>query len=174
MDILWRPGHESVAVELKLRRITGWTGTYVDGATLLPRQPVDTYGYYFLKDLHRLERLVSLASSQGEMVPDRRFALFLSNDPYEYEGRVPHDALALYERTIKSSHRVQYNATNRVAGRPTSENTLWRDYPPFYLRGEYPIQWIEMQDDVTRFRPSASTTGKYPPSRLLLVEVSTP
>ena len=171
VDILWSVGNESVAVELKLRRITGWDGTYENGEVLVPRKTVDTYGYFFLKDLHRLERLESVATRSGERAPDRRFAMFLSNDPYEFEGRVPHDNLALSELTLSPGQLVQFNLVNKVTGRPTSENTLWRDYPPFCLSGAYDIAWTELHDDVTRFRPSPTTGFEYPPSRLLLLEV---
>jgi len=170
IDILWRVNGCLVAIELKLRRVTRWSGSFSDGAILRPRKPVDTYGYLFLKDLHRLERLAAAHSSLGRAIPDRRFAVFLSNDPYEFEGRVPHDSLALYPRQLHSGHLAQFNHTNRVSGRPTSENTLWISYPPFHLSSAYHIDWITLDDDVSRFRSSTISIASYPASHLLIVE----
>ncbi len=171
LDILMRFNGSLIAIELKLRRVTKWSGHYESGDSLYPREPVDTYGYEFLKDLHRLERLTSVKSKHGKVIPDRRFAVFLSNDPYEFEGQVPHDNLALYARQLKPGHLAQFSHTSRRTGRPTSENTLWKDYPPFHLCSGYAINWIELDDDVSRFHPSATSKNQsYPSSRLLIVE----
>jgi hypothetical protein len=158
-------------MEVKLRRITNWSGTYKDGSVLQPRKRVDTYGYEVLKDVHRLERLSSVSSAAGKVVPTDRFVLFVSNDPYEYEAKIPHADLKLAEgRGLEPGHLAQFNQS-RPNGRPTSPNTLWRDYPPFRLSGRYRLTWIDLCDDVTRFTPTPPTSVDYPSSRLLLIQV---
>jgi hypothetical protein len=168
-DLLLRSGESTAVIELKYRRHTRWSGTYVGSA--VPQQtPVDTYGYYYLKDLHRLERLERVDSSDGPIRPTHRYALFISNDPFEYEGQVPHDALSLRDRTLPAGSVVQYNA-HTARGKPTSPKTLWRDYPPFCLANAYRIEWQDLRDDVSRFLPSVGVSKQYPGSKILLQRV---
>ncbi len=171
LDILWRNGDQTVAVEVKLRRITNWHGTFEDGETLYPRDPVDAYGYEVLKDIHRLERLTSVTSAAGEITPTARFVLYLTNDPYEYEARVNHINYKLTEgRELESGHLAQFNLT-KSNGEPTSRNTLWRDYPPFKLAGDYSLKWTNVEDDVSRFMPRPPTKVSFLSSRLLSLRV---
>lgn len=170
LDMLLRRGSETIALEVKHRRMTEWSGRFCDGSALLPRKKVDTYGYYFLKDLHRLERLLHVETTSGPCVPSRRFAMFLSNDPYEFDGQVPHDALKLTRRSLERGHTVQYNRF-KPSGKPTSPNTLWISYPPFCLAGSYEMSWQDLQDDVSRFESTIAGQPPFPTSRLLLVEV---
>lgn len=173
LDALWTPGKDQVALELKYQRARNWRGTFADGRTIDRDGWADDAGYKFLKDVHRLERLIAVESRDNRhaVTPTHRFALLLSNEPYDFEGRGIHDGFCLRQRTLERGHRVGYNET-KPNGEPTSVNTLWgRKYRPFLLAGSYAIRWEDLRDDVSRFKPAVGTAVPFPSSRLLLLEV---
>ena len=144
LDLLWKGEHGSVAIELKYQRRRDWEGT-VDGKRKVPRAGwADTKGYEFLKEIHRVERLTAVRMPGGNIVPKHQFSVFLTNEPKEFEGDIPHARLRLLEGTITAGHLVQYNE-RRADGGPTRPDTLWRDYKPFRLAGNYQISWINLR-----------------------------
>ena len=169
LDVLWRLERFNVALELKYQRCVEWEGTFKGHAVFRPGW-ADSLGYLFLKDIHRLERLRSVLVEGRAVVPDRRFCIFLANEPKNFHDQSVHDAISLRNRTISAPHRVQYNLT-KPNGQPTSLNTLWRDYPPFYLANSYDLNWIDLKDDVSAFVPSEGGGVEYPACHLLLIEV---
>jgi hypothetical protein len=132
LDLLWRDQGERVPVELKYVSV----------------RKSDIWGYQFLKDLHRLERLTAVDGDPR--VATQRFAVFVTREPVYWRGGRPEPApFSLQdggERRPKAW--VQYDQQ--------SPNTLWYSYPPFYLANGYRWEWHDL-------------TGGY---RALVVEVA--
>lgn len=130
----------------------------------------DVLPYEFLKDIHRMERLRSVSTRRGPVTPQRRVCAFLTNSPVDFEGRTIHVQLQLSARVLQTGHLVQYNLT-KPNGLPTSPTTLWKQYPPFRLAGCYPLQWIDLLNDVSEVEPRIGETRRWLSYRLLLVEI---
>jgi len=170
LDLLWRRGASDIALEFKYQRLINWRGSHHGKSIELAGwSSADYNGYLFLKDIYKLERLISVNVQGKEVVPDLRFVVFLCNNPLDIEGRTPHQALSLKNRTLRRGHTVEYNA-HKPDGSETSAQTRWLDYPPFRLAGEYQLQWIGLEDDVSAFVPD-NGCGPYTPSSLLIVKV---
>jgi hypothetical protein len=119
LDILWHVGGQHVPIELKL----------------VTKRKSDVYGYEFLKDMHRLERLRSVAG-QAELT-EARFAVFATCESLYWKNAPPEpEPFRLFDgRAIPARHWVQYNQY--------SARTLWFDYPPFYLANPYRFDWLD-------------------------------
>lgn len=120
LDLLWEVGGAQVPIELK--------------ATA--ERKADVYGYYFLKDLHRLERLRRIEGCDS--VSPIRFAVFLTSVS-DYWGRKtlePEPFRLTHGRTIPPGYWVQYNQPSPV--------TRWHGYPPFHLSDEYTFEWTDL------------------------------
>jgi len=112
VDILW----EYVPIELK-------------SVTTLKS---DVYGYQFLKDIHRMERLVSLEGV--DEISDYRLCIFVASDPAIWKRIEGYKAPQVYNGMIvEPGYWVQYQQNSPV--------TRWYDYPPFYIAGSYRIEW---------------------------------
>jgi len=122
LDLLWRTDASNIAIELKFVR--EWKS--------------DTYGYEFLKDLHRLERLSAVRGH--ESIEDQRFAIFVTREEVYWQGRRPEpEPFWISEGMIRpSNYWVQYDQQ--------SPRTLWIDYPPFYLANSYNFRWRDLSD----------------------------
>ncbi len=115
VDILW----EGVPIELK-------------SVTTLKS---DVYGYQFLKDIHRMERLVAL--EEVEIISENRLCIFVASDPDIWKRIEGYKAPQVYDgMIIEPGHWVQYQQKSPV--------THWYDYPPFYIAGSYTIEWISL------------------------------
>jgi hypothetical protein len=172
LDLLWTTGNgERAAVEFKYQRARLWRGTYVDGRVLDGKGWADDAGYKFLKDVHRLERMVSVRARAGSVVPDHRFSLLMSNEPYDFEGYGIHDGFCLRARRFPAGHTVEYNE-RKPNGELTSLVTRWDTYRPFRLGSDCDIAWLDLGDDVSRFTAARGTRIPYPTARLLLVQVT--
>src|SRR5207302_2853031 len=99
---------EIVAIELKYTRCTRWRGTY-RGVELPNPSQADAVPYEFLKDIHRMERLVSVRFGAGRVVPRYRVCALLSNNPFETDGQTLHERMRLRPRILPSGHLVQFN-----------------------------------------------------------------
>jgi hypothetical protein len=117
LDLLWRRGTEAIPIELK----------YVTA------RKSDVYGYAFLKDLHRLERITGAGACAS--LAALRFCVFVTTEPVYWIGRRPEPApFWLTEgRRIAARHWVQYDQQ--------SPDTLWYSYPPFHLANSYEFRW---------------------------------
>ena len=116
LDILWN----DVPIELK-------------SAT---KVKADVCGYLFLKDIHRLERLSSVAI--GAAVADTRFAVYVSSDPDLWSRKWSNAPDIRDGRVLEPGHWVQYEQQ--------SPRTRWFDYPPFYLAGRYKLEWMPLSN----------------------------
>jgi hypothetical protein len=163
---------ELVAIELKFSRLTNWRGKHGDVLIPNPTQS-DIVTYRFLKDIHRMERLTKVwfDAHSDPVVPQYRVCALLSNNPFETEGRTPHERMRLCPRTFPAGHLVQFNERT-VSGKPTSPNTLWRDYPPFRLAQSYVIGWCRVEGDLRDVIPADDEHRPYPPLHLIAVDVS--
>jgi hypothetical protein len=121
LDVLWHSSEGHIPIELKFR--VKWN--------------VDTYGYEFLKDLHRLERLTGI---EGPWSPAaQRFAIFVTNiGDYWDSGRTREpEPFRLRDGTSRpGGYWVQYNQPSAA--------TRWFDYPPFYLANTYTFHWRDL------------------------------
>jgi hypothetical protein len=117
LDLLWLCGADAIPIELK----------YVTA------RKSDIYGYAFLKDLHRLERMTG--AGRHSQLASQRFAVFVTNEPVYWRGGRPEpEPFWLTDgRRIGPKHWVQYDQQ--------SPNTLWYSYPPFYLANRYEFRW---------------------------------
>jgi hypothetical protein len=122
LDLLWSTDAGNFAIELKFVR----------------ERKSDTYGYEFLKDLHRLERLSAVRGH--ESIEEQRFAVFVTCEQVYWEGRRPEpEPFWISEAmTRPSNYWVQYDQQ--------SLKTRWVDYPPFYLANSYNFQWRDLSD----------------------------
>lgn len=112
IDILW----EGIPIELK-------------SVTTLKS---DVYGYQFLKDIHRMERLKALEGA--DEISKYRLCIFVASDPAIWKKIEGYKAPQVYDGMVaESGHWVQYQQKSPV--------TRWYDYPPFYLLGNYKIEW---------------------------------
>lgn len=162
LDLLWLSRHGKIAVEWKYQRRRGWEGVFDGDRSVADAGWADTNGYHFLKDVYRLERLIKVTTPEGRVSPERRFAAFLTNESKDFDGEIVHERIRLKNGdAIQPGHLVQFNM-HRADGRPTSPNTLWRDYPPFFLANEYKLNWIDLSDDVSKFIPSTPQLPRYP------------
>jgi hypothetical protein len=94
----------------------------------------DVYGYYFLKDVHRLERLSGVAT--GESLSITRYSIFVSGASTCWEP-INSTAPQVYDKKVlESGHWVQYEQPSAL--------TRWLDYPPFYLAGRYQLNWTPL------------------------------
>ncbi len=121
LDILWHVEDEFVPIELKF----------------VSERKSDVWGYQFLKDIHRLERLI--AAEQHSNLAARRFAMFVTCEPVYWRGGRPEPApFSLREgsHTIEKAW-IQYDQK--------SPDTLWYSYPPFYLSGRYRFDWHDVE-----------------------------
>ena len=120
LDVLWMSGDGPVPIELKYR--THWNA--------------DTYGYMFLKDLHRLERIT--AAGKHTQLSNQRFAIFVTTEPVYWKGERPEpEPFWLTEgRRIGPRYWAQYDQQ--------SPDTLWYRYPPFYLANAYEFRWHDL------------------------------
>lgn len=120
MDVLWHAPFGLVPIELK----------YVKARSS------DVYGYQFLKDLHRLERMV--AAGRHQKLSDRRFAIFATNEPVYWKGGRPEPEPFWRTDGSRRSERtwIQYDQS--------SAHTLWYGYPPFYLANSYEFAWHDL------------------------------
>jgi hypothetical protein len=71
LDVLWHSPLGLVPIELKYVKV----------------RSSDVYGYQFLKDLHRLERMVAAGSHQE--LSARRYAIFATTEPVYWKGGRP-------------------------------------------------------------------------------------
>jgi hypothetical protein len=119
LDVLWMTELGPVAIELKYR--TKWKS--------------DTYGYMFLKDLHRLERMTMAGTHP---LAEQRFAIFVTNESVYWKGGRPEpEPFWLTDGTRRNAGCwVQYDQT--------SPDTLWYSYPPFYLANPYTLRWEDL------------------------------
>jgi hypothetical protein len=121
LDILWNSPFGFAAIELKY----------------CAERKADNIGYYFLKDLHRLERLRRAGSH--DILADARFAIFVTKEPVYWRGGRPEPQpfWLTHGRRIESEYWVQYDQK--------SPNTLWYSYPPFFLANSYDLAWQDLQ-----------------------------
>ena len=121
LDVLWHSNQGHIPIELKFRM--KWN--------------VDTYGYEFLKDLHRLERLIGV---DGPWRPAmQRFAIFVTNvaDYWGSDRTREPEPFRLCDGTSRpSGYWVQYTQPSAA--------TRWFDYPPFYLANAYSFHWQDV------------------------------
>lgn len=143
VDLVWNRDGSSIPIEVKFR--TKWN--------------VDSYGYYFLLDLHRLERLAAL---HGQPVADERFALFVTSVDDHWDARKSKDHAPLrvsHGRMITRRHWVQYDQP--------SMRTRWVDYPPFYLANPYTLTWTPLSGGfkalLVAVQSQAAVLGAEPP-----------
>lgn len=120
LDLLWHRGGEAVPLELK----------YVT------ERKSDVYGYQFLKDLHRLERMT--AAGRHTRLASQRFSVFVTTEEVYWIGKRPEPKpfwLTDGSR-IGPKHWVQYDQP--------SPDTLWYSYPPFHLANAYEFRWEDL------------------------------
>lgn len=120
LDILWHTTSGAVPIELKYR----------------PHWNADTYGYMFLKDLHRLERI---HTAGGKSVSEVRFALFVTTSPHywsEAGSREPKPFRIHDGHATPACYWAQYDQN--------SPDTLWYRYPPFHLANPYRFRWTDL------------------------------
>jgi hypothetical protein len=170
VDLLATLDSELVAIELKFSRFTDWKGSFRDKPLDNPKRS-DVVEYGFLKDIQRMERLKQVTFGEQRIVPRFRVCALVSNNPFETEGRTHHERMRLCPRTLAAGHLVQYNATSD-SGKPTSPNTLWRDYPPFCLAQSYVIGWCRVDGELKDMVPADDERRPYPPFQVLAVDVS--
>ncbi len=170
VDLLATLDSELVAIELKFSRFTDWKGSFGDKPLRNPKRS-DVVEYGFLKDIHRMERLKQVMFSGQWVDPRYRICALVSNHPFETESQTRHERMRLCPRTLPAGHLVQYNDLT-VGGKPTSPNTLWRDYPPFCLAHSYVISWSREDGDPINVIPAADERYHYPPFQVLAVDVS--
>jgi hypothetical protein len=121
LDILWRCSSGIVALELKC--VAKWKA--------------DTYGYEYLKDIHRLERMCALRGVGDPLAA--RFAAFVTSDRayWDPETRTePAEFRVCDGRRLPAGYWVQYTQP--------SPRTRWIDYPPFELAHPYEFRWVEI------------------------------
>lgn len=120
LDVLWKSMAGTVPIELKYR--TQWNA--------------DTYGYMFLKDLHRLERMTT--AGRHTLSSDGRFAIFVTTESVYWKGERPEPAPFWLTdgRRIGPRYWVQYDQQ--------SPDTLWYRYPPFFLANSYEFRWHDL------------------------------
>lgn len=121
LDVLWHVDDLHVPVELKL----------------VTSRKSDVYGYQFLKDLHRLERL-STAGGIANLA-ETRFAVFATSIPaYWTDGPPEPVVFRLFDsRCTPKGMWIQYDQP--------SERTRWLDYPPFHLANSYEFRWRNVE-----------------------------
>lgn len=121
LDLLWHSSAGLVPIELKF--CAQWKA--------------DTNGYQFLKDVHRLERMVTAGSHR--VLSDTRFAAFVTNQDVYWRGARPEpQPFWLSEsRVLAAGHWVQYDQK--------SPDTLWFSYPPFFLSNPYSFRWRDLR-----------------------------
>ena len=121
LDILWHSPAGPVPIELKF--CSKWKA--------------DTNGYQFLKDLHRLERMI--AAGTHRPLAEIRLAAFVTNERVYWRGERPEpQPFWLSEgRQLGGGYWVQYDQQ--------SADTLWRSYPPFFLANEYELKWRDLR-----------------------------
>lgn len=124
-----------LAVELKYLTAL-WSGD-IDGETfnLMRQSASDVRGYDSVKDIARVERLVSTGYADGGAV------IILANDPMYWtvptHGRATNaDAFRLHEGVVLSGSRVW--GPNTGAGTMAGGRTL-----PIELAGTYPLRWVD-------------------------------
>lgn len=117
LDILWHVDDLHVPVELKI----------------VTARKSDVYGYQFLKDLHRLERLRTAAGRDD--LTETRFAIFATSEALYWKDAPPEPVpFRLFDgRTLPTRYWVQYDQP--------SARTRWLDYPPFHLANSYRFDW---------------------------------
>lgn len=117
LDVLWHVDGNHVPVELKL----------------VTARKSDVYGYQFLKDLHRLERL--RAAAGRENLTETRFAIFATSEAVYWTDGPPEPVpFRLFDgRATPARFWVQYDQP--------SARTRWLDYPPFHLANAYRFEW---------------------------------
>lgn len=124
IDVLWHGPDSPVAIELKFR--ADWRS--------------DVYGYEFLKDLHRLERLRHVLVRSQIVEPDvERYAIFLTTvGDYWAAGasREPKTFRISDGRSIPAGYWVQYEQPSAA--------TRWHDYIPFHLANPYTFVWHDL------------------------------
>jgi len=116
LDILWN----NIPIELKS----------------VVKVKADLNGYYFLKDIHRLERVSGVAS--GTVLSDTRFAVFVSADAQLWQHEYLKAPNIHQGQIIEPGHWVQYEQKSPV--------TRWHGYPPFYLAGRYELSWSPLSN----------------------------
>lgn len=137
LDILWDREGQHIALELKYR--AKWTG--------------DTYGYDFLKDLHRLERLREAEdrhSGTRRGPTPIRVAIFVSAISNYWTGQKEPETFHLKGFREGRCAMVQYPKHRKRPLGPTSPLTLWHVYVPFYLVNDYTFTWQEVGDGLHR------------------------
>ena len=117
LDILWQSPSGYLPIELKY----------------CAERKADTNGYQFLKDLHRLERMV--AAGAHSKLTERRFAAFATKEAVYWRGGRPEPEpfWLTHGRRISRGYWVQYDQK--------SPDTLWLSYPPFFLANAYEFDW---------------------------------
>lgn len=170
VDLVATLNSELVAIELKFSRFTSWKGSFRNKCLPNPTQS-DIVPYGFLKDIHRMERLTKVAFGLQQVVPRYRVCVLLTNNPFEIEDRTIHKQMHLRPRTLFAGHLVQFNEFKKN-GKPTSVNTLWRDYPPFCLAQSYVLDWYIMENDQRDYVPATDESRPYPSFQVLAVDVS--
>lgn len=121
LDILWPTARGAVAIEMKAR--AAWNG--------------DTYGYDYLKDLHRLERLQSVSGCESPIVA--RYAVFVTSvaDYWQAAGSREPKAFRIHDGHETPAHFwVQYEQPSAI--------TRWISYPPFTLFHPYRFEWTSI------------------------------
>jgi len=90
----------------------------------------------FLKDLHRLERMV--AAGACTTLGEKRFAIFVTTQAVYWKGERPEpEPFWLTDgRQIRPGYWVQYDQK--------SPDTLWYRYPPFHLANQYQFTWHDL------------------------------
>ena len=170
VDLVAKLDSEFVAIELKFSRLSNWKGSFREKPLPNPTRS-DVVAYGFLKDIHRMERLTKVVFGAQCVVPRYRVCALLSNNQFETENRNLHERMHLRSRTLPAEHLVQFNEWQKNR-KPTSPNTLWRDYPPFRLAQSYVLSWQHIDVDPKNFTPAANERRPYPPFQLLVVNVS--
>src|SRR5207247_1022737 len=90
VDLLAHFDSGAAVIELEFGRLTDWRGAH--RGVPLPNPPQsDSLPYEFLKDIHRMERLTEVRAQASRVVPQYRICAFLSNNPFECEGRTMHE-----------------------------------------------------------------------------------
>lgn len=121
LDLLWNTDHGLIPIELKA----------------VAERQVDAYSYYFLKDLHRLERLREVEGNDS--ISSRRFAIFLTKASEYWSHSTPEPEVfrLSHGRSLPRRWWVQFTQDSPV--------TRWvGDYPPFHLARGYRFEWTDL------------------------------
>ncbi len=123
LDILWHSPCGAIPIELKY----------------CSRRKSDTYGYQFLKDLHRLERMIT--AGVHTTLSECRYAAFATREQVYWKGGRPEPEpfWLTHGRRVDAGYWVQYDQESTM--------TRWVSYPPFFLVNAYAFKWQDLQAD---------------------------